>query len=103
MPDVAGRTSWDLIDGYVPLLERCNQILLEFLLLHLVGCALEIADIDVLDVVLVDNGTGRIPVRRTVQRSEILLARALRGIGTSPLVFVTGPAENRGVTGVLGD
>src|SRR5512140_1830763 len=91
------------VDGDVPLLESNGKVLLELRLLEGVRRALQVADIDVLDAIALDDLLSGLPVGRAVQRGEIGLARALRSPRAAPLVFVPHPAEHRGQARIFRD
>src|SRR5512140_2995871 len=79
------------VDGYAALLESGGQVLLEFRLLNFIGRALQVADVDVLDTVSLNDLLRGLPTGRGVERSQIGLARALGRPRSAPLVFVPHP------------
>lgn len=67
---------------------------MEFLFIHRHGHALKHANVNVADVVLLDDGLGFFPAGGGVESLDVFAAGALRGGGSAPLGFVTGPAED---------
>ncbi len=78
-------------------------MLLELGLADLVGGALQHADDDVADVVTIYDDARGVPIGNLIEGLDVGFARAVRGPVAAPLVFVPGPAEDGGQTGVDGD
>ena len=75
----------------------------EFIFLHLICGTFEVADVDILNIVLMDDGKRGLPIGSTIKCFDIILPCAEVGASSSPLRFVIGPVEHGWQTSIFGD